>query len=95
MAGPDFSQFGTPAGKTQNRVDLSEFGSPAPSTKETTLGDTVTGFLGQITQGATLGFSDELIAGAEAAARAALFGEDFDTAFDATVERVRQAMLAR
>lgn len=68
------------------------FGGAAvvPVDPEISLGETITGALGQITQGATFGFSDELIAGAEAAARAALFGEDFDTAFDATVERVRQ-----
>ncbi|MGI9499791.1 MAG: hypothetical protein ACR2P3_07120, partial [Geminicoccaceae bacterium] len=68
------------------------FGGTAvvPVDPDISLGETITGALGQITQGLTLGFSDELIAGAEAAARAALFGEDFDTAFEGTVERVRQ-----
>lgn len=61
-----------------------------PVDPDISLGETITGALGQITQGLTLGFSDELIAGAEAAARSALFGEDFDTAFEGTVERVRQ-----
>lgn len=87
MAGLDFSQSARPIEPTQ-KLDFSQFGTEA-SQEEISLGDTVGGFLRNVGQGASLGFSDELIAGAEAAGRAALFDEDFDTAFEAAVARER------
>lgn len=88
MAGLDFSGSAKPV--QQTGLDFSQGASPVDQ-DEITLSDTLGGALRNVGQGLSLGFSDELIAGAEAAGRAALFDEDFDTAFEAAVGRERQS----